>query len=132
MSSVPATILRGRLSEAELEQIEALAERRLSPGIIAMRLNRHPATVGYAMHRMGLRTLAKREFSYVRNGVAVKSFSAEEDAFVTALRVQGFTTTKIAGLVTKRFGHRRSPHTINVRLVLLSNSDAINTEAVNQ
>lgn len=117
-------IKRGRLTAEENERIVELAERGLGAGQIARRLNRHPVTVGYAMHRLGVRTLTKRDFSYVRNGVVVKSFSDEEDAYLTALRTQGLTTTKIADLCTERFGHRRSPHTINVRLVLLSNSEA--------
>lgn len=120
---VPDTIKRGLLTPAENEQIVELAGRGLSAGRIAQKLNRHPVTVGYAMHRLGLRKLMRKSFAYVRNGVEVRSFSAEEDALLTALRVQGHSTTKIAEVLTKRFGHKRSPHTVNVRLVLLSNDE---------
>lgn len=116
------TIKRGALSQDELEQIDELATRGMGPGQIALKLNRHPGTVNYAMHRLGHRKLTRRSVSYVRNGVEVKSFSAEEDAFVQALRCQDFTTTEIAELATKRFGHRRSPHTINIRLVMLASA----------
>lgn len=122
-SRVPDTIKHGRLTSAENEQILELAERGFSSGRIAQKLNRHPVTISYAMHRLGCRKLVLKTFSYVRNGVLVKSFSREEDAYITALRIQDYPTTKIAELVTKRFGHPRSPHTINVRLVLLSNLD---------
>lgn len=124
MTRVPDTIKRGLLTPEENEQIAALADRGFGAGRIAQKLNRHPATVSYAMHRLGVRRLTRRDFSYVRNGVVVKSFSAEEDAFITALRVQGCKTPKIAQLVTKLFGHPRSPHTINMRLVVLSNAEA--------
>ncbi len=114
-------IVRGLLTPAENEAIIAMADAGHSPGRIAQKLNRHPSTVGYAMHRLGLRKLQLRAFSYVRNGVAVRSFSREEDAFLTALRIQGYSTPKIAAMCSKRFGHVRSAHTIQVRLVLLSN-----------
>src|SRR5689334_21512613 len=121
MTRVPNNIKRGLLTPTEKEQIVELAERGWSSGRIAGRLNRHPATVSYAMHRLGVRTLVRRDFSYVRKGVVVKSFSAEEDALVLELRTRGLPTTKIAPIVSERFGHRRSAHTIGVRLVLLSN-----------
>lgn len=124
MTRVPDTIKRGLLTPAENEQIAALADRGFSAGRIALKLNRHPVTVSYAMHRLGVRTLVLKDFDYVRNGVRVKSFSRDEDAFLTALRVQGYPVTKIAELVTKRFGHKRSAHTIGVRLILLSNAEA--------
>lgn len=122
MNRVPPDIKRGLLSDEEKAEIVRLAERKFTPGRIAQKLNRHPVTVGYAMHRLGLRTLAKRDFCYLRNGVLVKSFCDEEDAYLSALRVQGLTTLKIAEMCTAKFGHRRSAHTIGVRLVLLSNA----------
>lgn len=121
---IPHDIKRGRLSKAELEQITELGEAGWRSGRIAVKMHRHPATVTYAMHRLGLRELTHRDFAYQRNGVLVKSFSREEDDYLTALRVEGLSVCKIAPLVTARFGHRRSAHTINVRLVLLSNAEA--------
>jgi hypothetical protein len=117
-------IKRGRLSEGELERVTSLAERGFKSGRIAQLLNRHPATVNYAMHRLGLRTVMLREFDYIRNGVRVKSFSRDEDALIVALRVQSYPVETIAKVVSKRFGHPRTAHTVNIRLVLLSNSEA--------
>lgn len=115
-------IRRGLLTEQETDRILELAARGLSAGQIALRMNRHPATVSYAMHRLGLRTLSKRNVSYTRrDGVEVRSFTPEEDALVLKLRTGGMSTPKIARAVTERFGYRRSPHTIQVRLVLLAN-----------
>jgi hypothetical protein len=122
MARVPDTIKRGRLTPDEFEKIDALAGRGLTPGQIALRLNRHPGTVNYAMHRLGHRKLTRRSTTYTRNGVVVKPFSAEEDAFIQALRVQDFSTAKIADLVGKRFGHPRTPHTINIRLIMLASA----------
>jgi IS30 family transposase len=123
MSRVPEGIRRGRLTDAEEERIVELADRGLGAGPIALKLNRHPVTVGYAMHRLGVRKLARRTFAYTRNGRPVKSFSDDEDRLITALRIEGHSTVRIAEIVTERFGHRRSAHTINVRLVLLSNAE---------
>lgn len=123
-SPVPANINRGLMSKAELAQTEALAARGFTAGRIAQRLNRHPATVSYAMHRLGLRVLKQRQFSYIRNGVLVKSFTAEEDAALTSLRIAGVAVAKIADELTVRFGHRRSAHSVNMRLVMLSNVEA--------
>jgi hypothetical protein len=120
---VPEDIKRGRLTPAELEAIASLAERKFSCGRIAQRLNRHPVTVGYAMHRLGVRVLARRSFSYVRKGGPVKSFCQAEDAYLTELRTSGVPVSRIAELLTERFGHRRSDHTVRVRLVLLSNAE---------
>jgi len=117
----PETIRRGLITDDEKEQIVDLAERSLSASQIARRLNRHPCTVGYAMHRLGVRTLSFKSFSYMRAGRPVRSFSREEDAYLTALRVEGLSTPKIARLVSQRFGHPRTAHTIHVRLGLLSN-----------
>lgn len=116
-------MVRGRMSSEEMTRVEELAEAGLKSGQIARRLNRHQATVGWAMHRLGLKVTQHREFAYVRNGVLVKSFSREEDEIIEAMRVGGATTTKIAAALTERFGHRRSPHTVNMRLTLLANSD---------
>ncbi|TCN30303.1 hypothetical protein [Sinorhizobium americanum] len=116
-------IQRGRLSADELSAIEGLAERGLNAGQIAMRLNRHRATVHFAMTTLGLTTPTERAFRYTRNGSEVVSFSKEEDAFISVLRVQGFTSTKIADLVGKRYGHRRSAATIRIRLMMLANRE---------
>lgn len=122
-NKAPPGIKRGRLSADEEKQIELLAERGSSSGQIALRLNRHPATINFAMHRMGLREPVTRSFAYSRGGRAVKNFSADEDAFIEALRCQRFTYQKIARIAAIRFGHRRSAATIGVRLKMLGNKE---------
>lgn len=122
MSGASLEIVRGRMTEAEMREVEEMAERGLGSGQIARRLNRHQATIGWAMHRLGLKTTMRREFAYYRNGVLVKSFSPEEDRLIEELRVAGKTTVEIAEELTKRFGHPRSPHTICMRLTLLANA----------
>lgn len=124
MSKVPEGILRGRLSPAEIERIDEFSERGRTPGWIALRLNRHPATVNYAMHRLGHRKLVRRTGSYFRKGVEVKAFTVEEDEFVQQLRRDGLTTQAIGDLCFQQFGHRRSCHTILVRLTMLAGSEA--------
>lgn len=57
---------------------------------------------------------------YQRNGRMVVLFTRDEDAFITALRIQGFGPRKIAELTTKRYGNQRSHHTIACRLVMLA------------
>lgn len=127
MSSVVSPdIKRGRLTAPEKDEIVRLAEKGLSGGRIAQKLNRHPATINWAMLRLGLRqpTLYATTKAYSRNGTPVVPFGEPEDEVLTALRVAGLTTTKIAERLTERFGHRRSAHTVNMRLVLLANAEA--------
>lgn len=116
-------IHRGRLSAVERVRIVDLAERGLTAGQIALRMNRHPGTISYTMVRLGLRAPVARTFAYLRHGVEVRSFTREEDALVTALRVQDFSTPRIAEIVTRRFGHPRKAHTIGTRLAMLANRE---------
>lgn len=121
---VPEGIKRGRLSVDEEAAIVELAdEQKLEAGQIALRLNRHPATVSYAMHRLGCRQLTRRTFCYWRAGAVVRSFSPDEDSWMLKRRAAGATTAQIALELGEKFGHPRSPHTVNVRLVLLANVD---------
>jgi len=112
---------RGRLTGAELDVIETLAARGLSAGQIARRLNRIPATVNFAMHSLGLKAPAARQAVYVRAGRIVRTFAAEEDAFIAALRTGGLTTPQIAARTSERFGHPRTAATVLVRLRMLAN-----------
>lgn len=113
----------GRMVPEERAAIEQMAERGLSAPQIAQRLNRHSGTINFAMHALGLKAPQERTFDYVRNGVRVVSFSREEDAFIEALRVQAFTTTKIGELCAKRFGHPRSAATVGTRLKMIANRE---------
>lgn len=116
-----ATIKRGRLSPEEEAEIERLGH--LTAAQIALRLNRHPGTINFAMHRLGLKAPVDRDFSYIRGGRRVRSFTRDEDTFIETLRVQAYSTPEIAAIVSKRFGHPRSSHTILIRLKMLANRD---------
>lgn len=113
----------GRMTAAEDDQVAELAERGWTAGRIALKLDRHKGTINFAMTRLGLKAPADRQFKYVRNGRLVRSFSADEDAFILALRAQDYPTTRIAVLVTKRTGHARTAATIGIRLKMLANRD---------
>jgi IS30 family transposase len=122
MSTIPASIKRGRLTEIEETAIAAFAEKGWSAGKIALRLNRHPGTINFALHRLGLKTPVERIFNYTRaSGSEVRSFSPDEDAFIEALRCQDFKLQQIADLAAKRTGHRRTAATIGIRLKMLAN-----------
>lgn len=114
--TLPERVKRGRFSSEERELVAQLVDEGLSAKQIALRLNRLPASVNGQIALQSLRPPANRAFCYVRKGVTVRSFSAEEDAYITALRVQSFNMTKIAELCSKRFGYARKHHTINMRL----------------
>ncbi len=123
MSAWAATIRRGRLSPHEREQIEALALKKLKAGQIAFRLNRIPATINFAMHYMGLNAPADlRRRSYPRkNGSEVHSFSQAEDAMILEMRAAQAVCREIAAECMARFGRKRSPQTIGMRLKMLAN-----------
>jgi hypothetical protein len=111
----------GGLSKRDHEYIFALAEQGWKAHRIARAIEKHPATVQWFMYRSGLRAPAYRGTDpYFRNGRMIVPFTPEHDAFIEALRVQGYGLSKIAEMATKRFGHERSPHTINCRLVMLA------------
>lgn len=112
----------GRLTPADHERIRELAARGLGPQLIAEELGRHQSTVNWFMYVDGLR--APRQIdapkSYMRGGRLVHRFTALEDAYIDALRVQDFGLTAIARLTSARFGTARNPHTIRCRLVMLA------------
>jgi hypothetical protein len=113
---------RGRFSDAENATICALAERGLKPGQIAVRLDRHPASVNWAMTRLGLKAPSVRYFSYMRVGKMVCSFSPEEDAFIERAQTSGkLNKREIGELCELRFGHRRTSSTVRTRLIMIAN-----------
>jgi len=119
------------LTDVERSRISELAEKGLSSGRIAQILGRARGTVSWFMYFHGLKapkTRLRNPVRYVRkNGVAVNQYSREEDAFIQALRCQSFSTVDIAHYATKRFGVRRTPHSIHNRLIVLSNLDEAET-----
>lgn len=123
MPSKPSHRVRpGGLSKTDHEMIFTLAGRGWKSTRIASAIEKHPSTVQWFMYRHGLQAPEYREDAkpYTRNGRVVVPFSREEDAFIEALRIQGYGPRKIADLTTKRFGHQRSFHTISCRLVMLA------------
>lgn len=118
-----AGVRRGPFSDEEKQRVADLVDRGLTCGQIAQKLNRHPGSVSGQIALQSLRPPKERAFCYMRGGVEVRSFSRDEDAFIIALRVQNFGISKIADLCTKRFGHTRRPHTINMRLRQLAARD---------
>lgn len=122
-----ATIKRGRMTADELCQLDTLADRGMGPAEVARRLNRHPATIAWQFIIRGHKEFKPRAAipdSYKRGSVTVIRFKPEEDAFIEAKRVQGFNCAEICDFVREKFGHRRSPHTILMRLKVLACAEA--------
>jgi hypothetical protein len=122
LQDAPA-IVKGRLSPDELATVEQLSQRGWKAGRIAQKLNRHPGTINFAMHSMGLKAPKPiKPFSCVRkNGVVVHSFDAAEDAMLESTRLTGAVCREIAEASLAQFGRKRSAATINIRLKMLAN-----------
>ncbi len=112
----------GGLSEQDHDRIHALADRGWSCSRIACAITKHPGTVYWFMCREGL--IAPKQTDtpkvYSRGGRVVRRFGREEDAFIVALRVQGYGPTAITDLAAKRFGFARPLHSVVCRLVMLA------------
>ncbi|WP_375782857.1 hypothetical protein ACE10Z_23370 [Bradyrhizobium sp. Pha-3] len=110
-------------AEEKLE-IERLAQTmaKPTPGKIAAKLNRHPATVNWYMLRHGLVTRKPRRAPrpYVRDGKTVHPYSPEHDARIEALRAEGLVFREIGEIVTREFGIERDAHSVQVRITQLS------------
>lgn len=120
-------VIRGRLTDAEKERIEALVfEHGDNPPRlrdIAKKLNRHPATVTWFMLTNGLLTRKPRTIAapYVgRDGITRYPWSDEQDAVLLELRTAGLKPVEIAPRLAQRFGIPRNEHSCRVRLVMLA------------
>ncbi len=111
------------ISEADQQKIVDLAERRLNSGQVAQRLGLRRSRVHNFMATHGLHAARQRAVACMRNGKPLRSFSPEEDVWIEALRVQGYTCEKIGALCGKRFGHPRTAATISIRLRMLASRD---------
>ncbi len=123
MSKSSYAILPGGLSEADHDKIFALAEKGVKPSSIARRIQKHPATVRWFMYRNGLaspRPASNNAPADRSDARGRKVYSAQEDAFIWRLRVAGTELAEIARRTTERFGHPRTRHSVEVRLVMLS------------
>jgi hypothetical protein len=119
-------VKRGRMTAKEKAEIERLASvmKKPTPGRIAAKLNRHPATVNWFMLSRGLieRKAGRAPRAYSRAGNTVYPYSTEHDARIEALRVEGKSFREIGEIITREFGIRRSGHSVQVRLVQLTAS----------
>jgi uncharacterized protein YkuJ len=120
-----APLKRGKLTAREKAVIAELAAEGWKPSRIAVRLNRHRATINFHMVTNGLRAPEPRTFSFERNGVKVVSFSEEEDLFIHVLRIQDLPLQTIATAASNRFGHQRSRESISVRLRMLASRETV-------
>jgi hypothetical protein len=107
--------------KAEIERL-AVVMKNVTPGKIAARLQRHPATVKWYMLCNGLieRPALYATKPYMRGGKMIYPFSPEQDALIEQLRAQGKVHREIAEELTKRFGIKRTAHGVQVRLVQIS------------
>jgi IS30 family transposase len=121
MTRVTNDIVRGRLSEREIQRIEDLADQGWKSGRIAIKLNRHPCTISHHMVTRGFRQLSGRVGApYSRNGYPVVPFTPREDQLIERLSLAGKKNREICSVVKKDLGHTRSPHTIAYRLRMLA------------
>ena|SRR5947209_2177372 len=126
-------IIRGPMTEAEKERIEQLARamKTPKPGPIAVKLNRHPATIKWYMLRHGLideppRFLFRAPIC-TANGVTRHPWTPEQDKRLEELLVEhealGLKSERsraVAEALTKEFGVPRNPHSVRVRAVMLA------------
>lgn len=115
---------RGRMSDADKIEIERLAgEMKLpTPGKIARKIGRHPATVKWFMLTRGLieQTTGRAPGPYQRNGKTIYPYAEEHDIAIERMRAQGKVFREIADAITAEFGIDRTAHSVQVRLVQLS------------
>lgn len=122
---MPAALATGRLTAQERQRIEDLALAGTPPARIARKLNRRPATIHFHMATQGLKPIKLYGCAdyTTRGGRKVKHFTSEEDAYITARRLEGLSLPKIARLATERFQHPRTHSTIGTRLRMLAASE---------
>jgi IS30 family transposase len=114
---------RGRLTDDDHRKIDELAAKGMTAGRIAQLIKRHSATVQWYLYSAGIRgprPTPEKPISYMRGNRMVRHFSRDEDVFIEALRVQGFSFREIANFVNKRFSTERTFHTIQCRLIMLA------------
>lgn len=101
-------IKRGRMTDRDKAEIIRLAETisKPTPGKIAAKINRHPATVNWFMLTRGLieRKAGRAPRAYQRNGQTIYPYAVEHDARLEALRVERKPFREIAEILTAEFG----------------------------
>lgn len=120
----PSTIKRGRMSPEEKKELERVicSMKKPTPGKVAVKVNRHPATVNWYMLTHGhiTRKPGRAPGPYQRYGKTVYPWSEEHDEFILDLRTQGVNKQEIGRRVTAKFGIERNHHQVDVRLRLLA------------
>jgi hypothetical protein len=125
MGKLRYEVIPGGLSEEHHAQIIEFAEKGWSHSRIAQRLQKHPGTVYWFMLKEGLVVPRYRKAApYLRAGRVCRPYGPDEDALITALRVQDYAPKEIARLANLRFGNERSTHGVAVRLVMLAAMEA--------
>lgn len=117
---------RGRLTDYDRARIQEFAENGLKAGRIAQLIKRHQSTVYWHMISQGLiqpKPSPVKAATYMRGTTTVYRYCADEDAFITALRIQGFHFEDIARNAAKRFSTKRTAHSVQVRLIMLAARD---------
>jgi AraC-like DNA-binding protein len=114
----------GRLTDEDHDRIHELAAKGLKCGQIAQRLGRHQSTVQWYMYSEGLQAPTPAAegtvLTYKRGDHTVNRFSAEEDAFIETLRIEGVPISEIADRSSQRFGINRKHHSVRCRLIMLA------------
>lgn len=117
-------IRRGRMTAEDKAAIERMAVEmdKPTPGKIAAKINRHPATVNWYMLTRGLieRVPGRAHAPYTRNGKTIHPYAPEHDEFIEDLRAQGKVFREIGELVTVKFGIKRDAHSVQVRIIQLA------------
>lgn len=125
-SYVLPDIRRGRMTADDKAAIVRYAETatKPTPGVIARKIKRHPATVNWFMLTRGLieRKPGRAQHEYVRAGKTVYPYTPEHDEFIEARRTEGKPFREIGELVTAKFGISRTGHSVQVRIIQLSAS----------
>ncbi|WP_375454817.1 hypothetical protein [uncultured Methylobacterium sp.] len=127
MGTLSYAVKPGGLSEQDHERIVALAEKGVKSSAIARKLEKHPATVRWFLYRLGLVQPTRRHSIPVDrpNGSGRKGYGPDEDRFILGLREAGVDLREIAQRVTEQFGHPRSRHGVEVRLIMLAALDDV-------
>jgi IS30 family transposase len=119
------TIKRGRMSPEEKAEINRLCETMTdpAPSKIALRLNRHPATVHWYMLRAGYWDKPPRRAPrpyQCANGQKRYPYSEEHDRRLLDLEIAGHKFRRIAEIMSSEFGIPRNEHSVRVRSIQLA------------
>lgn len=116
------------LTEELRRKIEDLAASMQNPtaGKIANKLGLKQGTVYWFMLCNGLVKRKPARYCnkpYVRNGLTINPYSAEEDALLLEMRTAGHSFTAIAKALTERCGTPRNVHSVRNRTIMLAAVD---------